>query len=119
MAKRRAANRTVRCAQGATSPGSRSSEDAACACRMAAEQFADAEPPGDPVATPREICQRPEVATVDVPGWDITPRAAGVRLCGRDQEDDLGLGLIDAPGLELKRDGLRQQMGQRVSNLHR
>jgi hypothetical protein len=93
-------------------------EDAAWACWIAAEQFADAEPPGDPVATQWEIGQRPGVATVDMPGRGIAPRASGFRLCGSDQKDDLGLGFINAPGLELKRYGLGQQMGQRVSNLH-
>jgi hypothetical protein len=93
-------------------------EDAAWACRIAAEQFADAEPPGDPVSTPGEIGQCPSVMTVDMPGRGIAPWASGVRLCGSDQEGNLGLGFINAPGLEVKRYDLGQQMGQRVSNLH-
>ena len=78
-------------------------EDAARAVRIAAEQFADAEPPGDAVATPREIGQRPSVAAVDMPSRGIAPGATGFRLRGRDQESDLGLGFITAPGLELQR----------------
>ena len=41
-----------------------------------AEQLADAELPGDPVATPGEIGERPSIMTVDIPGRDI---AAGQR----------------------------------------
>jgi hypothetical protein len=84
---------------------------------IAAEELADAEPPRDPLATPRQIGQRPGVATVDVPGRDVAPCASGSRLCGRDQEGDLGLGFIDTPGIELKRCGRGQYMGQRVSTL--
>jgi hypothetical protein len=100
-------------------PGQSLGEDAPGACWIAAEEFADAEPPGDPIATPGEIRQCPSVMTVDMPGRGITPWASGFRLCGSDQEDDLGLGFIKAPGPELKRYGLGQQMSQRVSNLHK
>jgi hypothetical protein len=55
-------------------------EDALWADGVAAEQLADAEPPRDPVATPREIGQRPGIMTVDVPGRDITGRASDPRL---------------------------------------
>ena len=72
-----------------------------------------------PIATPREIGQRPGVMTMDMPGWDIAPRASGCRLCGRDQEGDLGVRLVDLPGVQLERRGFWQQMGKRVSNLHR
>jgi hypothetical protein len=95
------------------------SKDVARACGMTPEELPDPELPCHPVATPREIGERPGVMTMDISGGEITPRASGVRLCRRDQEDDLGLGFIDAPGSELKRDGLRQQMGQRVSTLLR
>jgi hypothetical protein len=86
-------------------------ENAAWAADVAAEQLANPESPRDPVATPREIGQRPGITTVDVPGWDITGRASGCRLCGRDQEGDLGLRFIDAAGIELEWCGLGQQMG--------
>ena len=87
-------------------------EDAAGALPIAAEQLPDAELPRDPVATPREIGQRPGVTTVDMPGRDITPRAAGCRLCGRDQEGDLGVRVVDVPGVQLERCGVGQYMGQ-------
>jgi hypothetical protein len=94
-------------------------EDAAWACRMGAEQPADAELPCDPVATPREIGHRPGVATVDMPSWDTAPWAAGYRLYGRDQEGELHVRVVEVPGVQLERDGVGQYMGQRVSNLHR
>ena len=78
---------------------------------MVAKQLADAKLPGDPVATPGEIGKRPSIRTVDIPGGDIAPRAAGCRLCRRNQEGDLGLGFLDSPSVELARCGLRQQMG--------
>ena len=84
---------------------------------IVAKQLADAKLPGDPIATPGEIGERPSIMTVDIPGGDIAPWAAGCRLCGRTQEGDLGLRFIDTPGVELERCGLRQPMGQRVSNL--
>jgi hypothetical protein len=75
------------------------------------------EPPDDPIATPREIGERPGIVTVDIPSGGVAPRAAGFRLCGRNLQGDLGLRFIDTPGVELERCGLRQHMGQRVSNL--
>lgn len=73
---------------------------------MAAEQPADAELPGDPVATPRDIGQRLGVATVDMPGWDITPWAAGFHLCGRDQEGDRRVRVVEVPGVQLDWSGV-------------
>ena len=92
-------------------------EDAAGACRLAAEQLADAELPCDPVATPREVGYCPGVPTVDVSGWGMTGWAPGCRLYGRNQQGDLGLWFIDTASIEVKQCGLRQQTGQRVSNL--
>ena len=54
---------------------------------------------------------------MDVPGWGLTDRAPGRRLCGRNQEGNLGLRFIEMPGVELKQWGLGHQMGQRVSTL--
>ena len=81
------------------------SEDATGALPIAAEQFANTEPPRDPVVTPREIGERRGVAAVHMPGWDITPRAAGFHLCGRDEEDDLRVRVIEVPSIQVKRDG--------------
>jgi hypothetical protein len=86
---------------------------------MATAELTDPEPPRHPVTTPREIGQRPSVTTVNMPGRGMTGRAAGCRLCGRDQEGNLGLRFINAPGVQSERCGLGQQMGQRVSNLPR
>jgi hypothetical protein len=47
----------------------------------------------------------------------MTARASVGFLCGRNEESDLDLLFIEAPGVEVKRCGLGQQMGQRVSNL--
>jgi hypothetical protein len=94
-------------------------EDTAGADDVAAEQLTDTKPPHDLGATPRQVGQRPEVVTMDVPGRDIAPRAAGFRLCGRDQEGDLRARFVEVPGIEVERDGVGQDMGQRVSNLHR
>jgi hypothetical protein len=52
-----------------------------------------------------------------VSGWGMTGRALGCRLCGRNQQADLGLWFIDTACIEVKRGGLSQQTGQRVSNL--
>jgi hypothetical protein len=93
-------------------------EDAAWALPIGAEQLADAKLPRHPVATPREIGQRPGIMTVDMPGRDITARASGLCLCGRDQQGDLGVHFVDVPGVQLERCGLGQDMGKRVSNLH-
>jgi hypothetical protein len=43
--------------------------------------------------------------------------AATARTHGRDEQGNLGLRFIDMPGVEVKRCGLGQQMGERVSNL--
>ena len=84
---------------------------------MTTEEFTNPEPPGHPVLTPREIGQRPGVATMNVPGWGITGRAPSCRLWGSNQEGHQGLRCINMPGVEVKRRGLGQQMGQRVSDL--
>jgi hypothetical protein len=104
---------------GCREAGQSCSEDAAWAGRMTAEQPADAEPPCDPVTTPREIGQRAGVATVDMPGRDIAPRAAGGRLYGGDQESDLRVCFVEVPGVQVERCGFGQDMGQRFSNLPR
>jgi hypothetical protein len=44
----------------------------------------DAEPPDDPIATPREIGERPGIMTMDIRRGSITGWAAGCRLCGSD-----------------------------------
>jgi hypothetical protein len=56
----------------------------------------DAEPPDDPIATPREIGERPGIMTMDIRGGNITGWAAGCRLCGSDivyPRDEEGNGL--------------------------
>jgi hypothetical protein len=83
-------------------------KDVARACGMTTEELTDPELPRHPVTTPREVGQRPGVATMDVPGQSLTGWAAGCRLCGRDQEDDLGLRFINAPSIQLERCGLGQ-----------
>jgi hypothetical protein len=70
---------------------------------MTTEEFTNPEPPGHPVLTPREIGQRPGVATMNVPGWGITGRAPSGRLWGSNQEDNQGLRCINMPGVEVKR----------------
>jgi hypothetical protein len=86
---------------------------------MTTEELPDPEPPRHPVTTPREIGQRPGVATMDVPGWGLTGRAPSCRLGGHNEEGNQVLRFIDMPGVEVKRCRLGQQMGQRVSNLQR
>jgi hypothetical protein len=98
-------------------PGQSFREDAAGACRTAAEELTDAELPRDPVATPREIGQCPSVMTVDVPSWDIAPWASRRCLGRRDQEGDLGVCLVNLPGVKSERCGFGQQRDNRVSNL--
>jgi hypothetical protein len=83
-------------------------EDAAWALPIVAKQLADAQLPHDPVATPREIGQRMDIMTVDMPGRDITDRASGLRLCGRHEESDVGMRFIEAAGVKLESDGFRQ-----------
>lgn len=86
---------------------------------MAPEDLADAEPPGDSVTTPREIDERPGVATVHMPGRGLAPRAAGGRLWGRDLQSALPARVVEMPGVQWERAGVRQEMGQRWSNLQR
>jgi hypothetical protein len=93
-------------------------EDATGAGGLAAEELPDAEPPGNAVATPRQIGQRSGIMAVDGLGWDITGRAPGFHLCGRDQERDAGMRVVEVPGIKSERESLRQDMGQRFSNLH-
>jgi hypothetical protein len=57
-------------------------EEATCAGGLAAEELTDAARPCDPVATPREIGQRPSVAAVDIPRWNMAPWASRRCLCG-------------------------------------
>jgi hypothetical protein len=98
-------------------PGESFREDAAGACRTAAEELPDAELPRDPVATPREIGQCPSVTTVNISGRDLAPWASRRRLCRRDQEGDLGVCLVNLPGVKSERCGFGQQRDKRVSNL--
>jgi hypothetical protein len=93
------------------------SEDATGADGIAAEELADAKLPRDPVVTPREIGQRPGVITMDTPCGDVALRAAGFRLRRRDQESDLGLRVVDVPGVQLERCGVGQGIRKRCSNL--
>ena len=72
---------------------------------IVAKQCADAEPPGDPAATPREIGECPGVMTMDTLCRDITPWAAGCGLGGSDQEGDLGARVAEVPGVQLQRGG--------------
>jgi len=85
---------------------------------MAAEQPADVEPPGDPIATPREIGERPGIMTMDIAGGDLTPRAAGFRVCRRDQEGELRMRVVDVPAVQLEWCRVGQNMRKRVSRLH-
>jgi hypothetical protein len=82
-------------------------EDAAWAYRIGAEEFTDAKLPGDGIATPRQIGERPGVMTMGTPCWNVTARAAGCCLCGRDTEGDPGVRVIEVPGIHAKRHGLR------------
>jgi hypothetical protein len=93
-------------------------EDAAWAGRMAAEHSANAELPCDPVATPWEIGERPGVMAMDTPCRDIAPRAAGCCLCGRDQEGDLRVCVVDVPGVQLEQCRVGPCMRKRFANLH-
>jgi hypothetical protein len=45
---------------------------------------------------------------MDVPGWDITGRASGLRLCGRNEEGDLSMRFVEVAGIKLKSDSFRQ-----------
>lgn len=98
-------------------PGQSFREDAARACRTAAEELPDAELPDDLIATPRKIGQCPRVMTMDRPSWEIAPWALRRRLWGRDQEGDLGVCLVHLPGVKLERRGFWPQRDKRVSNL--
>jgi hypothetical protein len=80
-------------------------QDGAWAGRRATAELTDAEPPGDPGVTPGEIGQRPGGATVDMPGRGLAPWASGCRLCGGDQEGDLGGRVVAVPGVQLARYG--------------
>jgi hypothetical protein len=82
-------------------------EDAAGALPIGAEDFTDAKLPSDGIATPGKIGERPGVMTMDTRCWDIASRAAGCCLYGRDQEGDLGVRVIDMPGVQSERYGLR------------
>jgi hypothetical protein len=84
---------------------------------IAAEELADAEPPRDPLATPRQIGQRPGVTAVDMPGRGIAPRASGCHVCRRDEQRDLGVHVVEVPGMQLQRCSVGQYMGKRCSNL--
>jgi hypothetical protein len=79
------------------------SNDVAWACGTATEELMDAEPPRHPVTTPREIGQRPGVATVNLPGGGIARRASGCRLCRGEQEGDLGVPFVEVPGVQVER----------------
>jgi hypothetical protein len=57
------------------------SDEGAWACGRTAEELTDAEPPRDPIATPREVGEDPSVTTMEVPCRDIAPRASGFGLC--------------------------------------
>ena len=94
------------CRQPASAPCPRCREagqsfrkDAAGAAGVAAEELVDAEPPGDLIATPREIGERPGITTIDMACRDLACRASGCRLCGRDQEGDLGVHIVEVPGV--------------------
>ena len=80
-------------------------EDAARAHGIAAEQLADAQLPGDAVATPGEIGECSGVRAMDIPGGDIAPRAVGCGLGGSDQESDPGACVVEVPGVQVERCG--------------
>ena len=66
-----------------------------------AKQLADAKLPGDGIATPWEIGERPGVTTMDTPCRAIASRAAGFGLGGSDQEGDLGARVVEVPGVQV------------------
>ena len=80
---------------------------------MARAAPAAAELPGDLVVTPREIGARPGVTTVHRPGWGMAPRAAGCHVCGRDQEGNRRVRVIEGPGIQVERDGAGEDIGTR------
>jgi hypothetical protein len=69
--------------------------------------LAHAKLPGDGIAAPWEIGERPGVMTMGTPCRDVTPRAAGCCLCGRDAEGDPGVHVVEVPSVYAKRYGLR------------
>src|SRR3712207_7678896 len=56
---------------------------------VAAEQLADAKPPCHPVATPRQIGERPRVAAVDMPSRGLAPWATGIHLRSEEHTSEL------------------------------
>ena len=119
MARRCAVSRKVRRAQGAREARQSFGKEPAGAEGVTTEELANAKPPRDPVATPREIGERPGIMTVEMPGRHITGRASDLRLGGGDHEGELGVRVVEVTGIKVESDGFRQKMGERVSNLHR
>jgi hypothetical protein len=85
---------------------------------MGAEELADAELPGDGIATPGEIGEPPGVMTVDISGGDLTSRAAGCGLGGSDPEGDPSVRVVEVSGVQVERCRVGQGMSKRVSHLH-
>jgi hypothetical protein len=83
---------------------------------MVAQQRADAKLPGDGIATPREIGERPGVTARDTPCRAIASRAAGFSLCRSEQQGDLGARVVEVPGVQVQRCGCGYYMGNQVLN---
>ena len=74
-------------------------ENATWALRIRAEELTDAKLPGDGLATPGAIGERPGVMTRGTPCRDVTSRAAGFGWCGREAEGDPGVHVVEGPGV--------------------
>jgi hypothetical protein len=72
-------------------------------------------PRGQPVRHPRSQPALP----VAMPGRPITGRGAALHWGGGDQKGKLGGRVVEGTSLKAEGDGVRQQRGQRVSNLQR
>jgi hypothetical protein len=52
-----------------------------------------------PIASPREIGERPGIMTMDIRGGNLSDRATGCRLCGSDEAGDLGVYVVEVPSV--------------------